>query len=347
MSAHDSRSRTPASEPEAGGLVRRCPRPALRLGLGLLACAAVLACPAALRAQAAGNLQQPPSEIERYLAREAFTVDTLRGARYPDDKTKQVTLEFEDGTRMLAKWAPAPHGGERFNEAPRYEEAAYQVQKLFLDEDEYVVPPTLCRCVPVWVYREHAPDARPTFDESSCVLIALQAWMWSVTEEGVFDRERFRSDTLYARHLANLNVLTYLIDHKDANKGNFLISTVDGRPRVYAVDNGVSFSSEKGNRGYEWRRLRVERIPDETAERLRSIEREELTERLATFAQFERTESRGMVRVEPGEPIDPDEGIRLRDGVLQLGLTGDEIQDVWERLQELVRRVERGDVGTF
>lgn len=315
-------------------------------GTGLLIAAVGLVA-AAPMAVAQSNLMHPASEIERRLAREPFSVDTLRGARYPDDPTRQATLDFEDGARMLVKWAPAPRGGERFNAVPRYEEAIYRLQKLYLDEDGYVVPPTVNRCISVWVYAELDEDVEPTFEGSSCVLVTLQSWLWSVTDEDVFDRERFRRDTAYARHLANMNVATYLADHKDANVGNFLVSTVEDQPRVFAVDNGVAFGSRKSNRGYEWREMRVDRIPAETAERLREIERRDLERALATVAQFEEQGSQGMVRVEPEPPLDPGDGIRRGDGVLQLGLTDDEIDAVWNRLRRLVERIDEGDISTF
>ena len=316
------------------------------LGVGFLI-AMTVSVASARPAAAQGNLMHPASEIERRLSRQRFSVDTLRGARYPDDPTRQATLDFEDGTRMLVKWAPAPAGGERFNAVPRYEEAIYRLQKLYLDEREYVVPPTVNRCVPVWVYAELDGDVEPTFEGSTCVLVTLQSWLWSVTDENVFDRARFRRDTAYARHLANMNVTTYLADHKDANVGNFLVSTVEDQPRVFAVDNGVAFGSRKSNRGYDWRRMRVDRIPAETAARLREIGREELERALATVAQFEQKGSRGMVRVEPEAPLDPGQGIRRRDGVMQIGLTADEIDDVRDRLRRLVERIDAGEISTF
>lgn len=335
----------PAPDAAAPRPPSRAPAPAA-LGAGALAAALLLASAPAAPAQA--NLQHPPSVIERHLESEPFSVDTLRGARYPGDPTKQAVLAFEGGPRMLVKWAPAPPGGEQFNAMPRYEEAIYRLQQLFLEEGEYVVPPTACRCVPVWVYGELEERARPTFEGTSCVLVTLQSWLWSVTDEGVFDRDRFRRDTAYAHHLANLDVLTHLADHKDANEGNFLVSTVSDRPRVFAVDNGVSFGSRKSNRGDVWRELRVDRIPRETARRLREIDREDLARQLATVAQFEEAGSRGMTRVEePGEPLDPGKGIRRADGVLQLGLTEGEIEGVWERLRGLVRRLEQGEITTF
>ncbi len=293
------------------------------------------------------NFLHPPDTIERYLAERSFTLDTLRGIRSPGDSTVRTTMRFDDGTRLPAKWTLAPRGGEGFNAAPRYEEAAYRLQKLFLEQAEYVVPPTACRCVPVEVYSELDSDVRPTFDGSGCVLVTIQSWLWAVTDEDVFDRERFRRDTAYARHLANLDVLTHLIDHRDANPGNFLVSTLPDRPRVFAVDNGVAFDSRGSIRGRWWRKIRVARVPEETGRRLRELDRSDLRSRLATVAQFERRQREGMVRVEPGEPLDRDEGIRRREGVLQIGLTEEEIDDVHDRLQDLIERIEDGDIGTF
>lgn len=37
------------------------------------------------------------------------------------------------------------------------------------------------------------------------------------------------------------NLLTYLIEHRDAREGNFLISSVGSRPVVFPVDNGEAF----------------------------------------------------------------------------------------------------------
>src|SRR5690242_192165 len=44
------------------------------------------------------------------------------------------------------KWKPAAPGGDGYNHSPRRELAAYALQKLYLDEGDYVVPPTVARC---------------------------------------------------------------------------------------------------------------------------------------------------------------------------------------------------------
>lgn len=305
-----------------------------------------LGAPASLSAQSPAHLEHPPAEFERLLYRESFEVEESKGLRYVDDPKLQAVLRFADGKRARVKLVSAPHGGGKFNNRPRYEAAVYELQKLFLEEDEYVVPPTVCRCVPPWKFEELFGDARPTFDGTPCRMVMLQAWLRGVTDEEVFDRDRSESDTAYARHLANVDVLTYLVDHKDANKGNVVVAQKFLSSRVFAVDNGVTFASQPGNRGTEWRHLRVERIPRETIERLQGVTLGDLEAHLATIAQFE-TQPEGMVPVEPAPPFDPEEGIRLKDGVLQIGLTRDEIEDIHERIQELLERIDEGEVETF
>jgi hypothetical protein len=58
-------------------------------------------------------------------------------------------------------------------------------------------------------------------------------------------------------------------------------------------------------------------------------------EALAVVAQLER-DARGVLRPAPQDPpSDPRAGVVLRDGVLQLGLREGEIEDLWQRLQDL------------
>lgn len=310
-----------------------------------LAVAAVLAVPATSQAQWE-NMRRPAGEIERLLQEVPFEIQASRGARAPEDRTRQLTLSFDGGSPVLVKMIPAPRGGEDFNNRPHYEAAAYELQKLFLDPEEYVVPPTVCRCMPVWLYRQLEEDAEATFEGTTCRLVTLQSWLWGVTDENVFDRDRFERDTLYARHFANTNVLTYLIEHKDGNVGNVLVAQDSALGRVYAVDNGVSFESRESNRGTEWRQLRVDRIPLSTVERLRGVELGDLTERLAVLVQYEQRDGQ-IALVEPGAPLDAEDGVRVEDGTIQLGLTRDEIEDVHERIRDLLERVDEGDLETF
>lgn len=318
----------------------RVPRPPW-LSAALLALAIVPA-----SAQDA-NVRLHPDTAEALLAHGHFELVQAKDTRFEGDRTQQALLEFTRGSAMLVKWARAPRGGGKFNNQPRYELAAYRLQQLFLEPDAYVVPPTAIRCLPLdWYRREVEPRAPETLPGTGLVMVVLQYWLWGVTSEGVFDEDRFRRDRAYARHLANLNVFTYLVRHNDANVGNFLLSENSDAPRLFAVDNGVAFDSEVSNRGYEWRRLRVDRVPRSTVERLRELSREDLRRRLGVLVQFEPVGG-GLAAVEPGENLDPGKGIRHRDGVVQLGLTEGEISDVWRRLERLLEEVDAGDLGVF
>ena len=107
---------------------------------------------------------------------------------------------------------------------PRYDLAAYELQKLFLDPADFVVPPTALRMVALEEFaqvlagRQAAPSAVPNRSGGGAVLAARRQGV-----ADVYDQERFAADPVYARHIGQLNVLTYLIEHRDSNVGNFLI----------------------------------------------------------------------------------------------------------------------------
>lgn len=300
------------------------------------------------------NIQRPVAEIERLLTRAEFQVGEFRGTRGLGDRTYVAMLQFDDTPSMQVKWAPAIRGGEEFNNRPRLEIAAYAVQKLFLDEDEYPVPPTVCRFVPLDHHPPPPPEAapiEPTFDDSESVLVVLQYWLYAVDyderAEDVLDEERFAQDPLYARHVANFNLLTYLIRHRDSNKGNFLTSMDPQNPRVFSVDNGVAFSSEASKRGSYWEKIRVDALPQKAIDRLRAISPETLEQALGVIEQFEIDAAGHMTPVYPTENLDPEQGIRQRGSVLQLGLTAREIREVYARLQKLLEDVDRGKYRLF
>ncbi|HUG42059.1 MAG TPA: hypothetical protein VMM12_16445 [Longimicrobiales bacterium] len=304
----------------------------------------LLAVPAAAQD---GNILEAVDSIEWKLREGVFDVVDSRGARFEGDRTSRAAMSFEDGAMMVVKWARAAPGGEAFNNQPRYEAAAYELQKLFLDEPDYVVPPTVLRAFPVEWYRRLDPNSRPTFRGTASVLVALQYWLFNVTGDDVWSEDRLATDTAYARHFGNLNILTYLIRHNDANQGNLLISRDPGNPRVFAVDNGLAFSSVTSDRGADWRSVRVRRLSRATADRLRAITEADLTRALETIAQFEVGPDGVLTRVPATENLSSGRGIRQGEGVVQLGLTGREIRDTWRRLQDLVRDIERGRYELF
>ena len=168
----------------------------------LLAIAALPLPSTALSAQDL-NIVLPVDSIEYLLAYAPLELpDALVGTRFEEDRTQRVDLAFQDGTTIFAKWAAAPRGGgwpgrprairmsDEFNNSPRYEVAAYELQKLFLEEPEFVIPPTVPRVVPFEWYQTQDDRVDPTFRDAASVLVVLQSFVSFTTEEGVFDLDR-------------------------------------------------------------------------------------------------------------------------------------------------------------
>jgi hypothetical protein len=313
-------------------------RRAARFAAAALLVAAVA--PAATPHAAAQDLNYllPIPEIERRMAEAEFRIVDWRGSRAPGDRTSRATMAFDDGSILVAKFAIAPPNGSAFNNEPRYETAAYELQKLFLDPDDYVVPPTVMRSFPIAYVREQVAAQSPTFREApGSVLVCMSYWLTGVTPNNFWDRDRARTDSVYARHVGNFNLLTHIIHHKDSNVGNFLISESAERPRVFAVDNGVAFASQLSNRGYMWRDMQVERLPRATIERLAAITREQLTEHLAVLVEFEIHDGQ-LVQVPPGPNLSSGRGVRRSAQRIQVGLTDNEIRDLERRIQNIVRQ---------
>jgi len=209
-----------------------------------------------------------------------------------------------------------------------------------------VVPPTVLRAFPVDWYRGREAGADATLGTES-IVVTIQYWLFQVGQEDIWDADRFRADTAYARHVADFNILTYLIRHNDQNMGNFVISTDSSNPRVFSVDNGLAFSSPVSDRGARWRNLLVERLPAGTIERLRHVTRGDLDRQLETVTQFRIRDDGRLEWMEPTENTDRGEGVRRNDDVVQFGLTEREIRDVWRRLQDLLRDIDRGRYEVF
>lgn len=291
------------------------------------------------------NMMLPVDSIERLLREAPFDVVDMRGSRAEGDRTSRATIQFADGMMLLAKWAPAPRGGEEFNNNPRFEVASYQLQKLFLDPADYVVPPTVLRAFPVaWVESEAGEDDPATWSGTESVLVVLQYWLFNVTPDDFWDEDRFAADPAYARHFGDFNVLTYLVRHNDENVGNYLVSTDPSNPRVFSVDNGVTFSSEESDRGHHWRHMRVDRLPGETVDRLRSLTEDDLIAHLETLAQFQVRPDRQLERVAPTANFDENRGVRRSGDTIQLGLTRREIRELWRRIEGLLDDIEDGDI---
>jgi len=292
------------------------------------------------------NIPVDSGTLERQLGTEPLEIVTAEISRpkAKGDITLKAEVSCAGGPAFRVKLRRAEPGAEDFNNRPRYDLAAYELQKLFLDADDYVVPPTALRMVPLDELLEYAPEARPTFRGSDEVLVVLQYWLQEVKViADVYDPALFAADPGYARHVGQLNVLTYLIEHGDGNVGNFLLSRAESSPRVFSVDNGVAFAYNESDRSEIWKKLRVDRLPADTVERLRRITREDLHRRLGVLAQW-RLEGGSWIAVPPGENIAPQRGVRETDDVVQLGLRKSEIDRLGRRLSELLGLVDSGQV---
>ena len=105
---------------------------------------ALLGAPAAAFGQYE-NIVLPCDTIEQLFRYEEYRIAQMRDTRFEGDRTQIVVLMFEGYMPLRVKWAAAPRGGDSFNNRPRFEVAVYELQKLFLDEEDFVVPPTVVR----------------------------------------------------------------------------------------------------------------------------------------------------------------------------------------------------------
>ena len=295
------------------------------------------------------NIPRPADQIERELATAPFVITAAEISRpkAKGDITLKAEVSFAGAPAYRVKLRRAEPGAEDFNNRPRYDLAAYELQKLFLDPAEYVVPPTALRMMPLAELRPHAPEAKPTFNGSDDVLVVLQYWLNEVKViADVYNSERFAADPKYARHIGQLNVLTFLIEHGDSNVGNFLISRAETGPRVFSIDNGVAFEFNESDRGQLWMKMRVDRLPADAVQRMRRITPEELHRRLGVLAQWQLQDGR-WVTMAPGENLAPVRGVRKEDGVVQLGLRKADIDQVGRQLGRLLKQVDAGQIDTF
>jgi len=292
------------------------------------------------------NFVMPIPEIEQKLQYEEFHVFRARDARFANDIVKRCIFRWPDQKYLQVKMKRAPSGGHVTNNAPRYEIAAYELQKLFLEPDEYVVPPTYGRTMLVEDYQKYDIQAAATFKGADCVYFVLQCWLENVDTNFKLNKKRFNTDSTYARHLANMNIFSYLIEHTDSNKGNFLVSTLPEMPRIYSVDNGLAFGSQISRRGYEWRDMKVKKLPKSTVEKLRKITSQTLHEKLGVVAQY-RIEEDELLTVTPTENKNSTKGITVSEQTVQLGLTEAEINAIDKRLNKLLKEIDDEKFSLF
>ncbi len=284
---------------------------------------------------------QPERFVEVMENRDGVVKEAKRTAQGTSGAQKVVARMEGTDFDLTFKWKNVPPDLDGINNAPRKEAAAYDVQKLFLDPEFYVVPPSVFMCV-TW------KELKRKFLDANCNLGLVSLWLDDVTlDVPIYKAERFGSDRDYAYYIGVLNILTYLIDHKDGRAGNFLFDD-HGSGRLYAIDNGVAFQRWPFYNWFvaNWDSIRLPALPRSAVDRLRTVKRDQV-DALGVVAQLE-LDANGMYRnVVPGPNQDPQEGATRRASVLQFGLTDDEIDTVWSRIQEVIEDVDSGEIPTF
>jgi len=281
------------------------------------------------------------------LERERFELRSLEPASGGVTRVFRALAHFPGrDVDLQIKWKLLPRGGDGWNNVARKEVAAFAIQRWFLDPEDWIVPPTTIRCVPREEHRK-LWDADPIVDETQCVLGMAASWLQDVKNpEVIFDRERFQVDADYAHHRADMNLLAYLIDHRDGRTANFLVPKADDG-RIYLIDNGISFGGLVWNYFRpNWNVIRVPALGREAVARLRRVTAADLNA-LLVLVQLE-ADAQGVLQVAARQaPWDASRGARLRPRQAQFGLTANEIAAVAARLQHLLARIDAGEIGLF
>jgi len=302
-----------------------------------------------------------PHEGERLLLHSRHEFEKKTGAGAGTTGAEKVTLSFPDDGVVLdfkwklvdPSWKLVTQRYDGINNSPRKELAAWVIQRLFLDPEDYVVPFTTAYCVALADYHAKIDKVEPTVEGSQCMLGVGALWMKDITLSiPVLDPVRFDRDYVYAYFLANLNLFTYLVKHHDGREGNFLASKDDARRQVFSIDNGVSFGAGFSRLFYNWfvanwNSIRVPALRVESIDRLRGLQEADVTAALGVVSQLERDDEGVYWNVPPGENLDPSRGVRIEGKTLQFGLTDDEIEDVWERIEDLIEDVDDGEIPVF
>lgn len=332
---------------------RRSPEPAAALTLPDQLC----------RFTSHGRRCRTPREVESWLSEPGLEI---LGVAEPATGIQGALILTLRAPRLMpvvfrAKWRA--HATATARNSPRRELAAYAVQKLFLEPDEYVVPPSAPHCFPLEAYRDRVDrTATATFAEAPCVYGILSYWLEDVqsladaAEAGwfhgqhrhAFDPELFADNAVYRDSISRVNLLTYVIGHADSHAKNFVITNDSAAPLVYSVDNSLSLGLKKNrrlDRRHDWSRLIVPALPRSAIDRLREDTSKRI-DRLAAVAALE-PESDGMAPVDPPEAEPNASGLAWADGRLRIGLTASEIGDLKVRVALLLQRVDRGEIALY
>lgn len=304
------------------------------------------------------------SEVEGWLSHPHLAI--LGATKTPGgiQDARVLTLRVPTFPEVVfrAKWRAESTATSR--NSPRRELAAYAVQKLFLDETDYVVPPAAPHCFPIDEYRAKVDaKARPSFRNTRCVYGILSYWLEDVQslsdarEAGWFhgarrhalDRELFDHDRIYRDSVASVNLFTYLIAHADSHASNFVIARDRDDPVVYSVDNSLSLGLPKNRKldpEDDWSRLRVPALPRDLIQRLAQAARR--VDELRCVAEMEARDGQlvlaGRSNLSAAPPTD---GVDWAGGRMRIGLTAGEIAGLRQRIAQLDLRAQRGQLRLY
>jgi hypothetical protein len=326
----------------------------------LAAGAAAHAPPARLcRAGMEGASCFPVEDAEQLLERDDLEI--VAAAAPPSGKQGVRVLTLRAGAVVFrAKWRPQAAATRR--NSPRFELAAYEVQKLFVSPRDYVVPPAAAHCFPLAAYRASVDrKATSTFRDVDCVFGILSYWLENVQTladaseagtfrgayGGAFDPTLFARDKGYRDSAAHVNLLTYLIGHGDTHLKNFVITRDPRSPALYSVDNSLSLGMRKNSKLspiHDWSKMRVPAVPYAAIQRLRAADGRLAS--LAALAYLEIDDGR-LVLTKGGAPTPTAQGFNWDGGRLRYGLTIDELAYIQRRITEILAKVDSGKLRVY
>ena len=293
---------------------------------------------------AAAHANEPPCTLDALTAPD-LVIEDAQPVRFGKDITRKAMAHTAaDPAVFRIKVRRAGAGVSAFNNEPRYELAAYEVSRLLFPPGEQIVPAIALRSAPLARFKLIDPGAVEAWRGTAATFYMVQCWLTGAKPQPLeIDAARFAADPAYARAISRLNVVTYLIEHKDSNLGNVMLTGEGAVVRAWAIDNGVAFDSEESDVGIFWKDLHIDAVDRALAERLRTLTLDELRARLAVIVQYELVGDAWQARP-PGLNFDALRGVRRRGRQLQLGLTGREIGEIERRRAKLVRRIGNGDL---
>ena len=263
------------------------------------------------------NITLPVPELERMLANDPFTIVSAEISRpkAKGDITLKAEVSFDGGPPMRVKLRKAEPGADSFNNEPRYDLAAYDLQKLFLDPAEYVVPPTALRFVPLEEFAKYSPEVKRTFIGADAG--AGRAPVLAAGRQG--RRRRLRPGAV--RHGPGLRAPRRPDEHPDLPHRPRRLQRrqlPDRRgptvgARVFSMDNGVAFASDDSDRGTPvGGHARRPAAGGHRRARCAGSRSTMLQDRLGVVAQWKLKDGR-FVPMPPGASLSTIRGVR-RDG---------------------------------